>query len=231
MSRKSNTYFQKPSKIRPDEKDAFDYLIGLDFGIQHTGVVFKASIDDPTGNGFLTPNEIRQDNCNLTAVACLVKEETNTQDYIATVLNMTFTPEQRHRVVIVCDPAGNNRNVTTGEVSIGLLRKAGYRAYAANFAGIQTDGTHRRQFGLDSVRSRIQMNRFFVLKSQKNLIDAIVRMKSDNRTLKEVGRDPASHWCDAVRYLISWLFPFTDLFKNEAAYKAYADQKYYKGNQ
>jgi hypothetical protein len=189
--------------IVPNPSHRMRFILGLDLGKIISGVVIQASIEK---NTVPFPHDIDHSSLHLTVIHELVKLKTNLVDYINTVLLRFF--RQPNEVAIICDPAGVKESELDGKSAIILLRKAGFKVFAPK-------SYPPRQEAVDVVNLRFKLNLLHILAGCTRTIESIQKFKSDGRSQKDLSRDPFGHLCDALKYVVTMLFPWIDMLRPE----------------
>lgn len=172
------------------------FLVGMDFGsTQMNCVVGKLII--PYG---LDPDkELTWDNTAIQIIAELHQENTSCVQFAKEVLKPNgLTPDN---CVIVGDPSGKARDHVVGESPFQFLMRLGYMCFPMTSSG------RRRPTSTASLRQAFHLDKVLIDKKCKGVIKAILAMKSAGRSNDVIGKDPASHYTDCLRYLVHTLYP------------------------
>ena len=193
-----------PANIIGNPEQHMDTILGLDFGKNvMSGVAIKATLDV---NRRPFPHDLTYESLHLTVIHELVQKNTNLVKYLNEVL-LRFFREPR-RVAIFCDPAGIKKSELDGRSMVGTLQKAGFWVFCPK-------EYPPRQQAVDVVNMRFKLDRLHILPGCTRTIDSLIKFKSDGRSLKEISRDPFGHLCDALKYVVTYLFPWMDLLLPE----------------
>lgn len=193
-----------PADIIGNPDQRMDTILGLDFGKNiMSGVAIRASLDI-NRNPF--PHDLTFESLHLTVIHELVQKNTNLVKYINEVL-LRFFREPR-RVAIFCDPAGIKKSELDGRSMVGTLQRAGFWVFCPT-------SYPPRQQAVDVVNMRFKLDRLHVLPGCTRTIDSLIKFKSDGRTQKDISRDPFGHLPDALKYVVTYLFPWVDLLRPE----------------
>lgn len=195
-----------PTNIIGNPAHQMDTILGLDFGKTiMSGVAIHATLDV---NRTPYHHDINFESLHLSVIHELVQKNTNLVKFINEVLLRFFRDPRK--VAIFCDPAGIKKSELDGRSMVSTLQKAGFWVFCpASYPP--------RQQAIDTVNMRFKLDRLHILPGCTRTIESLIRFKSDGRSQKEMSRDPYGHLCDALKYVVTYLFPWIDLLRPENA--------------
>lgn len=203
---KSRDYKGKGSLI-PDPRYghlAFDRIVGMDAGTNPATAV-EAVLVVETNAPHISPDEVDWSSAKLLVLRCFQKWNTSVPDFVATVLRPAgLTPD---KAMIICDPSGGlKREHVSGKSTVQALQRLGY------FVEYEPQ---LRAPGIRAVNLQLHLDKLFFLPGASKLVEHLRKVKTLGKTKQAVSRDKYGHYPDALRYLVNFLFPEIDLYKDE----------------